>query len=415
MESNTFVRKFARHKIKKIKKCIRHDLREYSIIEVARKRDKIFFFLIKYIPLLDIVFRKSVFTYIIFKKMGILFKEFESNLEKSKIIKKLLKDNRKKFIVFSTPLHGNLGDRALLVGEKRFVEQYFPGYSFCAIPLEYLSAFIHCKKYIRKEDIIALHAGGNIGSLYPCIHIMQEKVVQLLKKKTIMIFPQTFYYSKDDDGRKCLANTRRVYRKCKKQHIFVRDKGSFQFVRQELPFARVDLMPDMALMLLGRKNQTVLRQGALICLRNDSERTMSVQEWDEILEFAQNQFGHLEQADTHVYHDMADEQARDEIEKLLIKMESVKIVITDRLHGMIFSLITKTPCVVVASKSHKVEGVYDWIKSNEYIQMISCIRDLPFAAKKAVNADNTVVKRDVLYSYFEQMAKIIKEKTQRDQ
>ncbi|MFB8735822.1 polysaccharide pyruvyl transferase family protein [Bacillus sp. SL00103] len=35
-----------------------------------------------------------------------------------------------------------------------------------------------------------------------------------------------------------------------------------------------------------------------------------------------------------------------------------QVVVTDRLHGMIFCAITKTPCVVLRSFDHKVmEGV----------------------------------------------------------
>ena len=52
------------------------------------------------------------------------------------------------------------------------------------------------------------------------------------------------------------------------------------------------------------------------------------------------------------------------IYKKLKKFAKSKIVITDRLHGMIFAYLTQTPCIVFSNYNHKVKGVYDWLKSN---------------------------------------------------
>ena len=56
-----------------------------------------------------------------------------------------------------------------------------------------------------------------------------------------------------------------------------------------------------------------------------------------------------------------------------------ELVITDRLHGMIFSAITGTPCIVINSKSPKVRGCYEWIRHLDYIQFcddVSRIKDI---------------------------------------
>jgi len=63
------------------------------------------------------------------------------------------------------------------------------------------------------------------------------------------------------------------------------------------------------------------------------------------------------------------------LEEKFDEFRAVKLVVTDRLHGMIFCAITGTPCVVVNSKSHKVEGCYDWIKNLEYIKFCSDVND----------------------------------------
>lgn len=44
------------------------------------------------------------------------------------------------------------------------------------------------------------------------------------------------------------------------------------------------------------------------------------------------------------------------------------IILTDRLHGMIFALITGTPAIVFDNKNHKVKFSYlDWLQNVDYI------------------------------------------------
>lgn len=46
---------------------------------------------------------------------------------------------------------------------------------------------------------------------------------------------------------------------------------------------------------------------------------------------------------------------------------SAKLVITDRLHGMIFAALTQTPCIVLGNYNHKVKGTYEWLQELPYI------------------------------------------------
>lgn len=47
------------------------------------------------------------------------------------------------------------------------------------------------------------------------------------------------------------------------------------------------------------------------------------------------------------------------------------MVITDRLHGMIFCYITNTPCLVFQNNIYKVRETYEWIKGNKNINLVS--------------------------------------------
>ena len=47
------------------------------------------------------------------------------------------------------------------------------------------------------------------------------------------------------------------------------------------------------------------------------------------------------------------------VRKELMRFARRQVVVTDRLHGMIFSAVTGTPCVVLSSYNHKIQEYYE--------------------------------------------------------
>ncbi|GHT41089.1 hypothetical protein AGMMS49921_03590 [Endomicrobiia bacterium] len=54
----------------------------------------------------------------------------------------------------------------------------------------------------------------------------------------------------------------------------------------------------------------------------------------------------------------------------LMKYARSKIVVTDRLHGMLFSVITKTPCVVMGSYTHKIDEFSEFFADSNAVFFI---------------------------------------------
>ena len=73
-------------------------------------------------------------------------------------------------------------------------------------------------------------------------------------------------------------------------------------------------------------------------------------------------------ADMVVNHSILPEQRDEELQRQFDKFRHASLVVTDRLHGMIFCAITGTPCIVLDSKSPKVRGCYEWIEQLDYIR-----------------------------------------------
>ena len=57
------------------------------------------------------------------------------------------------------------------------------------------------------------------------------------------------------------------------------------------------------------------------------------------------------------------------IEKLQ-EFSQYRLIITDRLHGMVFSYVVGTPCIAIDNKTGKSKALYnDWIKNSPLIKI----------------------------------------------
>ena len=71
------------------------------------------------------------------------------------------------------------------------------------------------------------------------------------------------------------------------------------------------------------------------------------------------------------------ENRQREVTKKLKEFSEAKLIVTDRLHGMIFAALTNTPCIALSNSNGKVQAVYEWIKENEYIIFADDIEQIP--------------------------------------
>ncbi|MGH2097437.1 polysaccharide pyruvyl transferase family protein [Aerococcus urinaeequi] len=87
----------------------------------------------------------------------------------------------------------------------------------------------------------------------------------------------------------------------------------------------------------------------------------------------EQKFEHIKESDTHLGDKIVlDISKRDNI--VMDKLKEIskhELVITDRLHGMIFAYLTDTPCLVFDNNNHKISQTYDtWLKNNTNIILV---------------------------------------------
>jgi pyruvyl transferase EpsI len=288
-----------------------------------------------------------------------------------------INNKNKKVFVFLAADYGNLGDVAITYAQTNFFKKILPNYQIVDVPIsKTLEGIITVKKYIQKEDIITIVGGGNLGDLYKQIEFYRQLVVENFPKNKIISFPQTIDFSKSKKGKKALSKAKKRYSKHTNLTFVAREQESFKIMKQVFSNNKVLLTPDIVLSL--NKTEPVLkRMGVVLCLRDDAEKLLTNEEQSLLLILVKQNFDTYYNYDTHIQRGKLSLKERNsELNKIWNAFKRAELVITDRLHGMIFCYITNTPCIVFKNNNHKIEGSYQWLKQSNFISLINEFSEL---------------------------------------
>lgn len=277
----------------------------------------------------------------------------------------------KKIFLFLAADYGNLGDVALTYAEVQFFNKHFPEYTVVDLIIrDSVPGLQFAKANIGKDDLISIIGGGNMGTIYPGLELFRQIIIETFPNHKIISFPQTIHFSDDEAGRMALKKSQKVYSKHKGLVLVAREKRSYDLMKATFPTNTVLLTPD----IVFSQNQTqpeMERKGVTLSLRRDIEKKLTKEE-DEILHSAiQRNFSEVKVYDTNINKPyLTNEQKYSELHKIWDAYKHSKVVITDRLHGMIFCYITNTPCIVFLNNNHKIEASYEWIKFSKSITLV---------------------------------------------
>lgn len=271
----------------------------------------------------------------------------------------------KKIIVALAADYGNMGDIAITVAETQWLKKNFPDYEICDWPISGTYEWAKSlKKSITEDDIIVLTGGGNTGDLYPSIELCRQFIIKHFPNNKIISFPQTVSHSDEKKMSQCI----KVYGSHSNLRFSFREKYSYEYAKANFKNKCV-LCPD-TVFLLNVPEYKGERQNVSLILRQDMEGILSEKEKADIEDKLKEHFGNINVFDTVFVKDSSLD-ATDRQEKLfdfLKKIQKSTCVVTDRLHAMIFCLITQTPCVVLPIKGVKTKGVLEWVKDSDYIK-----------------------------------------------
>ncbi len=260
------------------------------------------------------------------------------------------------FALVDFPDHANVGDSAIWLGTTGFFRQQHgvePRY------VASIAAFSPAAlRRAHPEGPILIHGGGNFGDLWPRHQAFRESVVETFPDRLIVQLPQSVHYH--DAG---LADrTARVIARHGNVRLLVRDQPSLEFAAARFD-CTVRLCPDLALCLGPLARPTVPRVDVLCLFRTDRERVarhalppthLDVEVTDWLAEarlpirlrqvraaLVQFSSGPRRPASLRLARYEAAAAAR--VARGCRLLSSGKVVVTDRLHAHLLSLLLAIP------------------------------------------------------------------------
>ena len=293
---------------------------------------------------------------------------------------------RKMIFMFGTPAHTNLGDQAQTYCIIKWLQHNYPDYGILSFsyPETYGFMLSILRKTIRKDDQISIQSGYNMTDLYKQQNV-NCKVVEKLQGRSIWIFPQTVHYQKERN----LIKTANIMNSHGMITLMARDEISYSTIQKYFTNCKLLLFPDIVSSMIGTQTYDTVREGILFCIRNDKEAFYKKDEINVLKKRLLIKKISVEETDTTLNMPLI---------RLLNNREEIlhselnyyahfKVMITDRYHGIIFSLITGTPVVVLKTNDHKLTSGVNWFPV-QFGDYISFAENLDEAYETALDMNN---------------------------
>lgn len=362
----------------------------YEIKRWIKSKNKILFKILKkiYIPIKNII------------EIPIEIREYKRTITQ-------IEQNRakgKKALYVGIPLHANLGDQAQYFCIKEWMNENYSDIGIieiadCIINSNFLNINSKIKKIITKKDIILFQSGyrtTDVANIYG--EKAHRKILNLFPENNVLVFPQTVNFKKENE----IQESINAYTKNHNVLFLARDEVSYKTARNMYTEARIELYPDIVTSLIGKYKFNNKRDGILCCTRRDNEKYYNNSELEKMI-LKLKKIAKVDRNDTTI--DISYMDLEKNLEKILRDtfqdFSKYKLIITDRYHGTIFSLIASTPVIVLNSTDHKLSSGVNWFVNlkefENYIFFANSLEEAYELARKIYNEDSLEYK---LPEYF---------------
>lgn len=286
------------------------------------------------------------------------------------------------------PAHANLGDLAQGFCVRKWLQKNYP--NIFAIEIQTnalvntrLSLLNKLKESYRLGDMIVFQSGYTTTDLGGFADEMHRAVMSALPEARMLMLPQTIFFQNEANK----IRTSKCYNAMKSMLFLARDRISYTTAQQMFPDVPVKLFPDIVTTMIGKYNFDYDRNGILFCCRDDGEKLYSDAEIDDLMERC-SQFGSIERTDTTIRGKTADvvKNAEAYINQEIDRYAHYRLIITDRYHGTILSLVAGTPVIILKTTDHKVTTGAEWFQGvyDDYVHVASDLDDAFRLAKETL-------------------------------
>lgn len=311
------------------------------------------------------------------------------------------------------PNNSNVGDSLIWLGEVAYLESRH-------IPVQYVCDLHNYNDHILQKtlgntSVILMHGGGNFGTLWPHEQAFRLRILKEFVEIPVIQLPQSIYFSDD----KVLEETKRAICNHGNFTLVVRDLPSYDFATNQFD-CKVLLCPDMAFFIGPISSNKLPKFDRFILSRTDHEKSNN---WVEDL-------SRLDAGITVDQNDWLDQQVQEKIlnriqrhtsglrsvvdpsNKALLPLwnalanarltrgksllERGRVVISDRLHVHILSILLNKPHVLIDNSYGKLGNFHQaW---TTHYRGVKFVCDLEAALDAASDFDAQVYRINSMVS-----------------
>lgn len=308
-------------------------------------------------------------------------REFAQSLDR---IIKALKSPGKKVIYAITPPSRlkNIGDQAQFVAIEAWLKKNFSEHEIVEIDKDEATWLTKSyKKLVNKDIPIVLHSGGNMGDRAMWSETSRRIMIENFPDNKILSLPQTINFHNTEFGQKQRIKTEAIYNKHPNLTIVARDNKSFEIANEMFPKCKVDKAPDFVLSYFEQLEPENTNGKVLYCMRKDSESAYTESDLKQLFESADRPYDVF---DTTIPESITKSERQSVLDDTLKMFSQYDYIVTDRFHGLIFSVLCKKPTVVLPTVDHKLTSAFDWFDDVKFVQFAQTIQEVPATTIKVL-------------------------------
>lgn len=295
-----------------------------------------------------------------------------------------LPDCGEEYIILDYPNYSNIGDSAIYLGELEALKVIFRKNP--KLVAEISDICISRVDSCSWKGPIFLQGGGNFGDLWPWHQQFREDVIRRFPGRKIIQLPQSIHFKSQEN----LEKAARVIDAHPDFVLMVRDRPSFDLAKTAFK-CDVRLVPDMAFMM-GPVQPTAPECDILCLIRTDQESRLGsgqiaasgaasrqVVDWPEetdrrslferLPRVVRRQIPPRFQGYRPASVDAYEWLARQRVARGFEILSRGKVVLTDRLHAHILSLLLGKPHVVLDNSYGKISNfIAAWTQGQDFVQ-----------------------------------------------
>jgi exopolysaccharide biosynthesis predicted pyruvyltransferase EpsI len=310
------------------------------------------------------------------------------------------------------PAHGNLGDLAQGVCIRRWIKKNYPDYHITEIETNAIvNTGFSCIKVLAKyfdnmKDFVVFQSGYTTTDLGGFADYMHQVVIESLPHAKILMMPQTIFFKSEKRKLQCSQ----VYNNHSKMLFLARDKVSFETAKEMFPSIPKMCYPDIVTTMIGTYESNSNRDGIIFCLRDDGEKYYSDEALQDLIKKCEG-IAAVSRTDTTKGSGVV-KNAEDYIYAEIKEYSKYKVMVTDRYHGTILSLVAGTPVIILKTTDHKVTTGADWFKGiyDEYVNLADNLEEAFSLVNKVYhNSIKTSIKPYFESKYYDILPKRFEE------